>query len=97
MKVVARADAHFADFVQARTDALLTTAYLLSRDRAAAEELVQDTLVALYPQWHRVVDADSSLAYVRRSLVNRFLNLQRRKSSGEVVLAVPPDRPGPGD
>jgi RNA polymerase sigma-70 factor (sigma-E family) len=94
MKVVQRADAHFAEFVQLRTDALLTTAYLLTKDRAAAEELVQDTLVALYPQWQRVAAADSAAAYVRRSLVNRFLNQRRRPSSAELVLAALPERAG---
>jgi hypothetical protein len=39
MKVVIAADAHFAEFVEQHTDSLLTTAYLLTRDRSAAEEI----------------------------------------------------------
>jgi RNA polymerase sigma-70 factor (sigma-E family) len=90
MKVVVAADAHFAEFVEQHTDALLTTSYLLTRDRTAAEELLQDVLVALYPQWQKVLAADSQLAYVRRSLINRFLN-QRRRSGTELPLAELPE------
>jgi RNA polymerase sigma-70 factor (sigma-E family) len=97
MKAAQQAEAHFADFVQDRTDALLTTAYLLTRDRLAAEELVQDTLVSLYPQWFRVAAADSPAAYVRRALVNRFLNQRRGKRGSEVTLAALPERAGSGD
>lgn len=91
MKVVIAADAHFAEFVEQHTDALLTTAYLLTRDRSAAEELLQDVLVSLYPQWHRVVRADSALAYVRRSVINRYLNQRRRRSGGELPLPSVPE------
>lgn len=90
MKVVVAADSDFAEFVEQHTDSLLTTAYLLTRDRPAAEELLQDVLVALYPQWHKVLAADSGLAYVRRSLVNRFLN-QRRRAGTELPLAELPE------
>ena len=89
MKVVVAADSHFAEFVEQHTDALLTTSYLLTRDRTAAEELLQDVLVALYPQWQKVLAADSAVAYVRRSLVNRFLNQRRR--GAELPLAELPE------
>jgi RNA polymerase sigma-70 factor (sigma-E family) len=91
MKVVIAADAHFAEFVEQHTDSLLTTAYLLTRDRSAAEELLQDVLVALYPQWQKVLRADSAPAYVRRSLVNRYLNQRRRRSGSELSLASTPE------
>ncbi|MDQ1731999.1 MAG: hypothetical protein QOK10_2158 [Pseudonocardiales bacterium] len=84
MRTAVSADLHFADFVQTRTPSLLSTAYLLTRDRHRAEELVQDVLVSLYPQWQRVLEADSELAYVRRALVNRFINLRRKRSNSEV-------------
>ena len=96
MKVVVAADTHFAEFVEQHTDSLLTTAYLLTRDRTAAEELLQDVLVALYPQWQKVLAADSGLAYVRRSLVNRFLN-QRRRAGAELPLAELPETGGSRD
>jgi RNA polymerase sigma-70 factor (sigma-E family) len=100
MKVLPRAAAHFSQFVEDCTDSLLGTAYLLTRDRPAAEELVQDTLVALYPQWSKVVQAQSPVAYVRRSLINRYLNQQRRGSASELVtdftsIRAPEVRAGP--
>jgi RNA polymerase sigma-70 factor (sigma-E family) len=84
----------FADFVRANTPALVRTAYLLTGSAHAAEELVQDTLVRLYPQWERVERADVPMAYVRRSIANQFLNQRRRASSREIVTDTLPDRPG---
>lgn len=85
------AAADFPTFVRAYTPALLRTAYLLTGSSASAEELVQDTLVRLYPKWHRVAAADVPLAYVRRSLTNGYINSQRRASRREVVVEFVPD------
>ncbi len=79
-------DERFATFVREQTDALLKTGYLLTRNGPNAEELVQDTLVWLYPRWAQVEAAQYQLAYVRKALVNRFLAGQRRMSSTEVHL-----------
>lgn len=81
----------FASFVRMRTGTLLRTAFLLTGNAGAAEELVQDTLVHLYPRWDRVSAADVPLAYVRRSMTNRFLN-SRHRAEREVVVAHVPDR-----
>jgi RNA polymerase sigma-70 factor (sigma-E family) len=90
MKQSQRAEVHFAQFVESSTDSLLGTAFLLTRDRQAAEELVQDSLVALYPKWPQVQQADAPLAYVRRSLVNRFLS-QRRRAVTELPIGQLPE------
>lgn len=92
MEVVTRLADHFALFVADATSSLLGTAYLLTRDRQAAEELVQDTLVALYPQWSRVAEAQSPIAYARRALINRYLNQQRRAATVERITELLPDR-----
>ena len=86
------ATVEFPAFVRAHTAALLRTAYLLTGSSSAAEELVQDTLVRLYPKWHRVAAADAPLAYVRRSLTNGYLNSRRRASRREVSVEDVPDR-----
>jgi RNA polymerase sigma-70 factor (sigma-E family) len=83
----------FASFVRANTSALLRTAFLLTGNALTAEELVQDTLVRLYPKWHRVAAADIPLAYVRRAVANAFVNDRRRAHSRDVVLDVLPERP----
>ena len=84
--------AGFAMFVRQHSTTLLRAAYLLTGDRNAAEELLQDTLVRLYPQWRRVIEADVPLAYVRRSLTNNFLNGRRRHSASDLLFADPPER-----
>ncbi|UQX87909.1 SigE family RNA polymerase sigma factor [Jatrophihabitans telluris] len=79
-----RLDAAFSAFVHAESDSLLKTAYLLTRNGPDAEELVQDSLVWLYPRWGQVQAAEHRLAYVRKSMVNRFLAGKRRMSATEV-------------
>ena len=49
-----RDDAAFAEFVRARTPALLRTAYLLTGDQGAAEDLVQTALVKVAGRWARI-------------------------------------------
>src|SRR3954469_10605149 len=82
----------FAEFVRGNTAALLRTAYLLTGSSPAAEDLVQDTLVRLYPQWRRVESADVPLAYVRRAMTNAWLNQRRRASSRELVMSPVPEQ-----
>jgi RNA polymerase sigma-70 factor (sigma-E family) len=84
-------DGSYVRFVRDQTPVLLRSAYLLTHDAGAAEELVQETLVRLYPQWGRVLAADVPLAYVRRSLVNGFLNQRRRPASRELLISEMPD------
>src|SRR3954454_16151109 len=85
-------DDDFEGFVRANTPALLRTAYLLSGDAASAEELVQDTLVRLYPRWELVQSASAPLAYVRRSLANQFVNQTRRPWRREFSVDAVPER-----
>jgi RNA polymerase sigma-70 factor (sigma-E family) len=92
VEVLVETEGGFAGFVGANTGALLRTAYLLTGNSSAAEELVQDTLVRLYPKWDKVEAADVQIAYVRRSLTNTFLNEKRRPSSRELVLDILPER-----
>ncbi|HEY7046998.1 MAG TPA: SigE family RNA polymerase sigma factor [Jatrophihabitantaceae bacterium] len=89
-------DVLFAQFVREQTTALLRSAYLLTGSSPAAEDLVQETLLRLFPKWDRVMAADVPMAYVRRSLVNGFLNQRRRPQSREIVVDEVPDRLDPG-
>jgi RNA polymerase sigma-70 factor (sigma-E family) len=89
--------AAFAAFVRANSRSLYGTAYLLTGNRDAAEELLQDTLVRLHPKWARVVAAESPLAYVRRALINGFVSRRRRAASREVPLRDLPDLPDAAD
>jgi RNA polymerase sigma-70 factor (sigma-E family) len=90
--VVGGVGTEFSRFVRIHSTALLRSAYLLTGDRVDAEELLQDTLVRLYPKWPKVVAAELPLAYVRRSLTNNFLNGRRRRSARDLLFAEPPER-----
>lgn len=87
----------FEDFVRRETAGLLRSAYLLTGSAAAAEDIVQETLTRLFPRWSRVQDAHYPQAYVRRSLVNTFLNSRRSRSAQEIVVDDVGDRPSPVD
>lgn len=87
----------FAGFVRENTPALLRTAYLLTGNGPQAEELLQDTLVRLYPKWDRVAAADVPLAYVRRSLTNAYINQGRRAARREFAYEDVPERVDPRD
>lgn len=86
-------NAGFADFVRTNTPALMRTAYLLCGDGLTAEDLVQETLVRLYPKWQLVETAQVPLAYVRRSLANQFVNQSRRPWRREITVEAMPERP----
>ncbi len=84
----------FDAFVATHGSRLLRTAYLLTGDHGAAEDLVQDTLVRTWRKWSRVSAADQPPAYVRRMLVNasvsRWRTLRLRRA-GERLVASPPE------
>jgi RNA polymerase sigma-70 factor (sigma-E family) len=67
----------FDDFVRTRSTGLLRIAYLLTGDRHAAEDLVQEVLEQMYGKWRRITGAPE--AYARRALVNRSTNRWRRR------------------
>jgi RNA polymerase sigma-70 factor (sigma-E family) len=70
-------DSGFDRFVRDQSPSLYRTAFLLTGNRHDAEELLQDTLTRLYPKWTTVAAADVPVAYVRRSLANRFVSNRR--------------------
>jgi len=50
---------------------LVRIAALLVQDLAAAEEIVQDSFVAVHAAWRRLPDAEHALSYLHRSVVDR--------------------------
>lgn len=68
----------FDDYVRARWLPLLRTATLLTGDRHAAEDLVQDALARAAQRWTVIAEADSPDAYVRRILYTRSVDTWRR-------------------
>lgn len=82
----------FADFVHARTSALVRTAFLMTGDRGHAEDLVQTSLLAAHRTWSSI---DEPEAYVRAVLMRRFLSWRRRLWHGEIPTAELPDHGSP--
>jgi len=76
-------DAEFTAFVAARGQALLRTAYLLTGDHQAAEDLVQSALAKVYVAWPRVRAREAVEAYVRRTMVTTHVSWWRRRWRGE--------------
>ncbi|MFB9640306.1 SigE family RNA polymerase sigma factor [Streptomyces spiralis] len=72
------AEIDFHDFVAARSSALFRGAFVLTGDREAAEDLVQETLERAYRKWRTVVAQDAPDAYVRRIMVNLANDRWRR-------------------
>ena len=66
----------FETYVRERWVPLLRTATLLTGDRHAAEDLVQETLVRAAQHWSRVEPATAD-AYVRRILYTRSVDAWR--------------------
>lgn len=84
-------DSAFESFVRGNSTTLLRTGVLLTGSMPAGEELLQDTLTLLYPHWDRVVAADVPLAYVRRSMTNRFISQRRMPGSRDLAVWALPD------
>ena len=83
-------DTEFSRFVAARWRSLTHTAYLLTGDFHEAEDLVQTTLVRVYPHWHRLRPGTAE-HYVRRALVNTNRSRHRRRRIVHLLLPVLPD------
>ena len=80
----------FDDFVATRSNRLLRTAYLLTHDRALAEDLVQTSLAKAWFSWGRIEGRPE--AYVRRIMVNTYSSWWRRRWNGEEATADLPER-----
>jgi RNA polymerase sigma-70 factor (sigma-E family) len=73
-----------AAYVVAEYPRLLRSAYLLTTNRSAAEDLAQETVVRVLANWGKVARADDPHAYVRRVMLNLFLRASGRAWHGEV-------------
>ena len=84
------------EFVAARGAALSRAAYLLTGDRHAAEDLVQETYVVMVRQWRRI-DSSNPEPYVRRIMYSRFVDGWRRRRLVEFPTATPSEVGDPVD
>ncbi|HSR86512.1 MAG TPA: SigE family RNA polymerase sigma factor [Streptosporangiaceae bacterium] len=59
---------------------LVRLAALLVRDTGIAEEVVQDSFVAMHGAWRRLRDSEKALSYLRQSVVNRSRSVLRHRT-----------------
>lgn len=84
----------FDAFVVRRYAALVRFGYVLTGNRASAEDLVQNALFQTYRHWQHLDAKDDPTAYVRRAMVNSHISWTRLFSSREQLFAEPPDSSG---
>ncbi|NRQ30765.1 SigE family RNA polymerase sigma factor [Nonomuraea sp. NN258] len=90
-------DADFRQFVVDRSGALFRTAYLLTGDRHAAEDLVQSALAKTAAKWRGLRDPAAVEGYVRRVMYHEQVSWWRRRSRvAEVSTGRLPDPAGDG-
>lgn len=68
----------FDEWVAARGDSLMRLAYVLTGNRADAEDVVQDALSRALPRWERIRVVEDPDAYVRRMVINAHTSWWRR-------------------
>ena len=83
----------FRSYVAARSPALLRTAYMLSGNRADAEDLLQTALAKTYLAWDRIREREAVDGYVRRVMVNTQTSWWRRRKVDEYPTEQLPERP----
>ena len=91
------ADEQFRLFVVEQWGPLTRTAFLLTGDRGAAEDLVQTALEKAHRRWTHIVRQDAPGAYVRRAMINTLISWRRRRRVAEVELGGREDLPGPDE
>lgn len=85
-------DEEFGRFVAARGPSLCRTAYLLTGDWQAGEDLVQEALTKTYLRRGRLRSQAALEPYARKVLVSVFLSWRRRHAGKELPYASVPDR-----
>ncbi|CAA9274535.1 MAG: putative RNA polymerase sigma factor [uncultured Corynebacteriales bacterium] len=85
----------FDEFVATRSQVLLRTAYLLTGERASAEDLLQTALAKSWFAWGRIDGAPEP--YVRRVLATTYATWWRRRWRAEYPTGELPETPVPGD
>ncbi|GAA3206342.1 SigE family RNA polymerase sigma factor [Actinocorallia longicatena] len=87
-----RESPEFTRYAAERSPRLYRTAYLLCRNSAQAEDLLQITLVKAWRAWRRIEGDPDACVY--RILVNAHVSSTRKLWRREVPTDSPPELPG---
>lgn len=89
------ADTAVEEMYAAHFRRLVRLSVLLVRDVETAEEVVQDSFVAMHGKWRNLKDPDKGLAYLRQTVVNRSRSVLRHRGvQARHTPPVLPDHPG---
>jgi RNA polymerase sigma-70 factor (sigma-E family) len=79
VSVDTEADRAVTELYSTHYRSLVRLAALLVRDVGTAEEVVQDSFVAMHGAWRRLRDSEKALSYLRQSVVNRSRSVLRHR------------------
>jgi RNA polymerase sigma factor (sigma-70 family) len=82
----------FEAFVDAATARFHGALRLLTRDRAEAEDLMQDSYLNVWERWHHVRSLDDPTGYLYRTAMNLYRK-RRRRAAVAIRHAVRPNPP----
>lgn len=92
------ADTAVEELYAAHYRRLVRLSVLLVRDVGTAEEVVQDSFVAMHGRWRSLRDPDKALAYLRQTVVNRSRSVLRHRGVEDRHRPTPfPDGPPADD
>lgn len=80
-----------AEFAAEHGLGLTRFAFLICGDRGRAEDLVQDTYLAMYRRFGDQLPITAPVAYARRAIVHAQVSRTRRRSSTETPVGDPPE------
>ena len=88
---MATSDEGFREFVLSASPGLLRTGWMLTGDRALAEDLLQTALAKTWPHWSRIAKDGMPAAYVRTVMVRTYASWAGRRWSGETPSEALPE------
>jgi len=68
---------------------LVRTAAMLVGDVATAEDVVQESFIAMHGAWWRLRDTSRAVPYLRRSVINKSRSVLRRRAVADRHLRAP--------
>lgn len=87
----------YEEYVRSCRGNLLRTAWMLTGNWTAAEDVTQTALTSLWKHWSRLGHVDSVEAYAQRVLINAFISARRRGWVREDPSDTVPDVPAPSN
>ena len=86
IRVVERPDAEYSAFFRAEFAGVTRAAYLILRDRGAAEDVAQEAFTQLLLHWSKVSGYERPDAWVRRIAIRRAVRFAQRERLRDLLV-----------